>query len=112
MAYTKAQWDALQRRFPPAERESYESYLALQNIKPATNVNTPSNTSANDASREALRVLTSGGTLTNEQRAILGLAREAGASGATGSGIVGGEFFGGAGGSGAAVTIFWRLLSS
>lgn len=58
-------------------------------------------TTAGDASREALRVLTSGGTLTDEQRAILGMAREAGGSGATGSGIVGGEFFGGAGGSGA-----------
>jgi hypothetical protein len=59
MAYTKAQWDALQRRFPPAEREPYESYLALQNIKPKTTAAT------------------------------------------TGSGIVGGEFFGGAGSSGA-----------
>jgi hypothetical protein len=33
-----------------------------------------------DKSKEALSVLTSGGTLTDEQRAILGLAREAGSS--------------------------------
>lgn len=30
MAYTRAEWNNLQRRLPPSERESYESYLAAQ----------------------------------------------------------------------------------
>lgn len=49
-------------------------------------------------SRAALNKLTSGATLTDAERKVLGLST---APAATGSGIVGGEFFGGAGSSGA-----------
>lgn len=34
MAYTKAQWDALQAKLPPRERESYETYLKYNSPTP------------------------------------------------------------------------------
>ena len=36
MAYTKAQWDALQAKLPPRERESYETYLSYQTPAPTS----------------------------------------------------------------------------
>lgn len=46
--YTRAEWDALQKRFPEKDRESYESYLSglNANVNPDANVNPNANLNA------------------------------------------------------------------
>jgi hypothetical protein len=78
MAYTRTEWNNLQKRFPPEDRTSYEEYLAAITPAPAaTKTAVPAakptpTTNLNPST--VIQKLTSGGTLTNEERAVIGMS--------------------------------------
>jgi hypothetical protein len=67
MAMTASEWNRIQRNLPPEDRTSYQEYLATQQA-PA-----PAPKPAPEDSRAALRRLTGGQTLSDDDRRILGL---------------------------------------
>jgi hypothetical protein len=67
MAMTASEWNRIQRNLPPEDRTSYQEYLATQQA-PA-----PEPKPSPEDSRAALRRLTGGQTLSDDDRRILGL---------------------------------------
>lgn len=78
MAMTSAQWAKLQKNLPPEDRMSYAEYMSAQAPDQTSAAKIAADKKAAlaeaNASRAALTRLTSGATLTNEERKLLNMS--------------------------------------